>query len=409
MRSEEERRGGAIGKASKRLEGTSYSTAVKGKQQMDVSPPAERVSLEILPSAERLEELKGCFVGLLNHLGNVLSIQQSFTMEGLDKIKATPMGGKMVLLQSVFQGEVARAAENHKDWWDAHFKEVKVWTPNLVAKGRVVWIKIYGLPVHVWEEQTFKRLGSLFGEFLDFDESTITRQSLNVARIQIYSNGMSLIDEHLSIKVVGSVFDLWVVEDLGVVHMRVDDEAKEWDEQSAGSGDSGVVEVVGAVLGVQSDEEDRNPATCLQVQLGVESNSPRPGSTLVRMGQEEGQEEHFLVCQQTNQIQGEACVNNQIPGAQVDLGGEDIGGLVKSVSEEGTTTFNSPKLVGGDARVTPLKWKDRARASGKKAGGDTPVSLPISNQVGSRVDGVDAVPTGPDRSMDIGPQQQFFF
>lgn len=131
--------------------------------------------MEIRPSEERLEELNGSYVGVLNHLGAGLSIQQSMIMEGLDKIKVTPMDGRMVLLQSEIPGEVMRAAGTHKEWWEAHFKEMKVWSPNLVAKGRIVWIKILGIPLHVWEEKTFKQLGNQYEEFLDFDEVTISR------------------------------------------------------------------------------------------------------------------------------------------------------------------------------------------------------------------------------------------
>jgi len=59
-------------------------------------------------------------------------------MEGLDKIAVWPMRGGMVLLKSDVQGEIVRASENHSQWWAAHFKELKVWSPNLVAKTRTL-------------------------------------------------------------------------------------------------------------------------------------------------------------------------------------------------------------------------------------------------------------------------------
>lgn len=72
-----------------------------------------------------------------------------------------------------------------------------------MAKSRKVWIKIVGLPLHVWEESTFKKIGNLFGDFLDFDEATIGKWRFDLARIQVVTGRNGLIDECLRIKFVG--------------------------------------------------------------------------------------------------------------------------------------------------------------------------------------------------------------
>jgi hypothetical protein len=65
------------------------------------------------------------------------------------------------------------------------FKKVVRWSPQLVADSRIVWVKVFGIPLHVWDEDLFKKLGSVFGVFVDFDEDTISRKRLDFARIQI--------------------------------------------------------------------------------------------------------------------------------------------------------------------------------------------------------------------------------
>lgn len=83
--------------------------------------------------------------------------------------------------------------------------------------------------------------------------------------------------------------------------------------------------------------------------------------------------------------------------------------MEKSDAKEGNTTFNFPSLVGGEARVTPLKWKERVRASGKGIGGDTPGSLlPISKQAGPNVCGVAGDSSGTGWTDDCGPHKQIF-
>lgn len=57
-----------------------------------------------------------------------------------------------------------------------------------------------------------KKVGNLFGSFLNFDEETASRKRLDVANILISTKKMGRIDEWVSIKVMGAVFKVWVVE-----------------------------------------------------------------------------------------------------------------------------------------------------------------------------------------------------
>lgn len=75
-----------------------------------------------------------------------------------------------------------------------------------------VWLHVHGIPLHVWDEPLFKKIDSLFGVFLDFDDYTIGRKRLDVAMIQVSSKRRGVIDEHLNLKVMGMDFCLWVVE-----------------------------------------------------------------------------------------------------------------------------------------------------------------------------------------------------
>lgn len=159
-------------------QGVSYSNMVMGDRR-------QKRSLVLHPTEDRVEQLRGCFVGELNKFGDTKLVQGELCMEGLEKIKAIPMGGNLVLLHSDVAGEISRASVNHIAWWEAQFKSVKEWRLNMVARQRTVWLKIFGIPLCVWEEETFKGLGSLFGVFLDFDEATISRRRFDWARIKV--------------------------------------------------------------------------------------------------------------------------------------------------------------------------------------------------------------------------------
>jgi len=167
---------------------------------------------------------------------------------------------------------------------------VKVWAPNLVAKGRLVWVKIFGLPIHVWDEESFMKVGSLFGVFLDYDEATNTRQRLDFARVKVCTDRLGWISEQIHIKVMGADYCLFVVEDAGVEVSTPATEDRAGDGRSSdGSGGSGDEEVVGTEMGVHSDEEDDvSPAEVNLANLGIEVVSPRLSPTNEQMRQEEG-------------------------------------------------------------------------------------------------------------------------
>ncbi|MCI04753.1 hypothetical protein A2U01_0025800, partial [Trifolium medium] len=91
----------------------------------------------------------------------------------------------------------------------------KAWSPLCYADRRDTWVKVYGIPLHVWGEKLFKVIGGKYGDFLDFDEATASRARLDVARIKIATTFRGCIDESLKIIALGVGYTLWVVEEKG--------------------------------------------------------------------------------------------------------------------------------------------------------------------------------------------------
>lgn len=65
----------------------------------------------------------------------------------------------------------------------------------MVVKNRKVWLRVTGLPLHVWEEENFQQLGAIFGVFLGFDEEIIGFRRLDFARIHLSTSRMGFISE----------------------------------------------------------------------------------------------------------------------------------------------------------------------------------------------------------------------
>ena len=80
----------------------------------------------------------------------------------------------------IFRGEVL-----HLEWW----------TPSTGCTGRKgqnqeTWIRVVGLPLHLWTREILKKVGDSCGGFVALDKETSLRTDLLWARILVKMNSM---------------------------------------------------------------------------------------------------------------------------------------------------------------------------------------------------------------------------
>ena len=89
-------------------------------------------------------------------------------------VEVVPTEARLKVLEDPVRFELDR--KEHRQWWSVVFKDIKRWSPQLVASRRRVWLKVYGISMHVWEEGFFKQIGSFLGSLW-----TLTRIRLRCA------------------------------------------------------------------------------------------------------------------------------------------------------------------------------------------------------------------------------------
>jgi len=230
-------------------------------------------------------------------------------------------------------------------WWKALFKSVRKWSPQMVAKKRRVWLNVYGIPLHVWDEGLFELLGASFGDFLDFDENTIGRRRLDMARIFVTTSRRGFIDQEFQIKVMGVVFKLWVVEEkYGGGGWRTAVLGEEDEVQSVGSREG---ELIGGGEKVFSDEGDRSPRSYNSVHLGV---GPFPEKVGPSVGCFEKQRESlnvtFLPCQENRKDMEDLFSKNMMRTGQVSVQTAFVGDCSADVSAREVDLLADQQLVG---------------------------------------------------------------
>ena len=120
-----------------------------------------------------------------------------------------------------------------------HFRErsfyLEKWKPTIGClegeKGGagLVWVRILGLPLHLWGRSLFRTFGDSCGRFMAVDENTAERRNLKWARILVKTRGWK---HPSSLQVVAGLFcfalQLWWEDEAYISTMLPSHQAGAW-------------------------------------------------------------------------------------------------------------------------------------------------------------------------------------
>lgn len=105
----------------------------------------------------------------------------------------------------------------NQDWYRKKDKvQLQWWNPMVGTVPRdkkitQMWIRIVGLPLHLWSHRVFKEVGGACGGWVETEEATELKNHLKWARIKVRGDG-TLIPNTLKIEAEGILFEIqiWV-------------------------------------------------------------------------------------------------------------------------------------------------------------------------------------------------------
>lgn len=109
------------------------------------------------------------------------------TWKGIFNIQVFDMNG----IQFLFEFQSRRDAESVlAGRWkrNNHYMELEWWSPTAIPMQKSFdwfWVRILGLPLHLWSEEVMKDIGDQCGGWLETDEETQLRNHLSWARIRV--------------------------------------------------------------------------------------------------------------------------------------------------------------------------------------------------------------------------------
>ena len=150
---------------------------VNGSQGVEVT--------QLTVDLEQFSWLEGCYVGCLKVVPCMQLIKESFVMGGFSLVRIRYLGERFVLL-SWDEGEgLSKIIADNKSWFDELFSLVIPWDDSFAVKERLAWIRCRGIPLQLWCNQCFTRVGAPVGEVVEIEELTEKRDMLEFAHFQV--------------------------------------------------------------------------------------------------------------------------------------------------------------------------------------------------------------------------------
>jgi hypothetical protein len=196
----------------------SYAWAVtreyRAGQREKQGQGAHRISLSYEADESDLLRLKKAFVGVVAQPGMSYNIQNIFHTQGYFGVKVTPLGANLTLLEGQEEGEVQALMEDAKEWLKQWFAEIRPWSTKDLDTKRTIWLRVYGIPSHAWNDQFFAQLVQPWGAYINSDDGTMKKFTMDVARLMIRTSCQQVVDEFIDVKVNDEIFHLRVLEEM---------------------------------------------------------------------------------------------------------------------------------------------------------------------------------------------------
>ena len=99
-----------------------------------------------------------------------------------------------------------------KGWIFDWCVSVTIWRKGVnLDQERCVWLCCYGVPFNLWNANTFKSIGSLWGEVIQFVEVNNT-DSLEYGKFRLITNSMKPINAVISLEYKGNTYPVRICE-----------------------------------------------------------------------------------------------------------------------------------------------------------------------------------------------------
>ncbi|KAL7181930.1 hypothetical protein ACSBR1_040775 [Camellia fascicularis] len=134
---------------------------------------------------------------------------------GMEEVRVREGGGRVALLTFKSQEHKREARTKLQEWMLEWCDSITDWEKGkYVEQKRCVWLACAGVPFNLWSVNTFRDIGKLWGEVVQFDDDTTNQNSLQWGKVRVITSKMEFINTVIHVECNGSLFPVRVCEEI---------------------------------------------------------------------------------------------------------------------------------------------------------------------------------------------------
>jgi len=188
---------------------------------------------------------------------NVDQLREEFVKGGLNRIFIRYVGDRLVMLTPREGEKMEDIVKSNKEWFDSCFVVIKPWSASCMADHKIAWVRCYGLPLTLWNEECFAKILGDMATLVSVDTTTLLWEHLEFARLQIRLKNRNSIRVNRSLRINDQVWDVLLEEESPACYegRRTDC----WFSESSASASSSGTFVEETIFSNKSYEEEVDP------------------------------------------------------------------------------------------------------------------------------------------------------
>jgi len=157
----------------------SFADAVRRQERWAWKGPVFTAKQQSLPWME------GSVVGRFNTDLDFEQLGEEFVRGGMSMLRVRAMGDNLALLTSRGGKKMEEIINLNKEWFNSVLVKMQPWSPSFTVSHRVVWVRCLGLPITLWNRESFARVVGDIVTLIDIDDATLMWENLEFARLKV--------------------------------------------------------------------------------------------------------------------------------------------------------------------------------------------------------------------------------
>ena len=192
----------------------SYAEVVTNRTNDRIEAQEPRIKIQT--SQEKTKWLDNAWVGHLKNKAMFDRVDEEVRGMFGQEVKVSYWGDDLIILHGLTEVEATDFNRKEHTHGGTPLSLLQRWTPMLTPSYRLTWLCIWGVPLTVWDADTFACIVSVCGELVEMDEVTEEKSRVDLARVLIRTSEKPFIERTMLILVDGVQYSLDLREEMGV-------------------------------------------------------------------------------------------------------------------------------------------------------------------------------------------------